>query len=308
MAPRRRAGSVDVHGILLLDKPAGLSSNAALQRVRRHLNASKAGHTGSLDPAATGLLPLCFGDATKVTAFLLGADKTYTVVARLGVRTASGDLDSEAVERAPVPDWDLTRWQTLLAGFIGPQEQVPPMYSALKHQGQRLYKIARRGEEVERPARPIVIHSITDIRIQGEELGFTVRSSKGTYIRSLVEDIAARAGSLATTAGLRRVGLGPFDGAAMRTLENVEAASQSAVVAGLLPIDAALPEWPAVTLAAAEAERFRQGQALALGAGAGVSGRVRVRRTGAGLIGLGEVADDAVLRPSRVFADPENTR
>ena len=221
MARGRRAGSVPVHGILLLDKPAGLTSNNALQKVKRHLNAAKAGHTGSLDPAATGLLPLCFGDATKVTGFLLDADKTYAVGAQLGISTATGDLDGDVTAEASFPDWDVTTWEAHLAGFVGEQDQVPPMYSALKHEGQRLYRLARRGEEVARPPRRIVVHSISDAAIAGDRLSFVVRCSKGTYIRSLVEDVAAAAGTLATTAVLRRTGLGPFDAAAMRPLDSV---------------------------------------------------------------------------------------
>ena len=304
MARGRRAGSVPVHGILLLDKPAGLTSNRALQKIKRHLNAAKAGHTGSLDPAATGLLPLCFGDATKVTGFLLDADKTYAVGAQLGIRTASGDLDSDVVAEARFPDWDLPAWEAHLAGFVGEQDQVPPMYSALKHEGQRLYRLARRGEEVARPPRRIVVRSISDIAIAGDRLSFVVRCSKGTYIRSLVEDVAAAAGTLATTAALRRTGLGPFDATAMRPLDGLLAAEAQQILADLLPIDAALAGWPAVTLDSDAARRFTHGQTLSLDAPA-QSGLVRVRGPGNRLFGLAELDDDGRLRPNRVFADGE---
>lgn len=305
--PGRRRARVQVHGILLLDKPPGVTSNKALQIAKRHLNAAKAGHTGALDPAATGLLPLCFGDATKVSAFLLDADKTYSVTALLGVRTDSGDLDGTAIERQPYPEWPIERWRELLAGFVGEQQQVPPMYSALKKDGRRLYELAREGQVVERAPRRIVVHQLDLSALDGDRLTFDVRCSKGTYIRSLVEDIASRAGTVATTAALRRTGVGPFDGEAMHTLDAVQAASGNAVRGWLLPIDAALSHWPAVRLDALDARRFGLGQAITVDDPSAAPGMVRVTGPDERCIGLGELAGDSVLRPKKVFAAPDGS-
>lgn len=213
----------DVDGILLLDKPLGLSSNAALQRARELFAAKKAGHAGSLDPLASGLLPICFGQATKVCGRLLNAGKTYRVDVHLGARTESLDCETEVIERAPVPQLDEATVDAALASFMGEQEQIPPMHSALKHQGERLYELARRGESVERPPRRIVIYRIQRIALAAERLEFEVRCSKGTYIRSLAADIARRLGTLGYLAGLRRLGVDPFDGYPMHTLQEIEA-------------------------------------------------------------------------------------
>ncbi|MEM8982815.1 MAG: tRNA pseudouridine(55) synthase TruB [Pseudomonadota bacterium] len=290
-----------IDGILLLDKPAGITSNRALQAVRRHLDARKAGHTGSLDPAATGLLPLCFGHATRLTPYLLDADKTYAVTAELGVRTDSGDLDGHEIERVEPPELSAERWNSLLNSFLGPQQQIPPMYSALKHDGRRLYTLARQGVDVERPPRSITIHAIQFRELCGTHLKFEVRCSKGTYIRSLVEDIAQAAGTIATTAELRRLGAGPFDGSGMKTLDAVKAASQAAVLSWLLPLDAALPEWPAVALDRLAAEHFEQGQAVQPPENVAVGGHVRVHGSNGGLIGLGEIGADGLVSPKKVF-------
>ena len=224
-AQRRGPARRDVHGIVLLDKPEGLSSNQALQRVRGIFRARKAGHTGSLDPAATGLLPLCFGEATKVSAWLLDAEKEYLVRACLGERRDTGDSEGRVIETAELPDLDGAGWQALFARFTGEIEQVPPMYSALKKDGRRLYELAREGREVERAPRPVRIRSLQLIARESDELVFRVRCSKGTYVRTLVEDIAAAAGTVGYTRGLRRVAVGPFSGAAMVTLDALEGAS-----------------------------------------------------------------------------------
>ena len=178
-----------IDGVLLLNKPAGLSSNQALQRVKGMLNARKAGHTGSLDPAATGMLPLCFGEATKVCAFLLNADKTYRVSAKLGISTDTGDAEGNETGQEPVPEMGAEDWDAILQGFRGESMQVPPMYSALKKDGKRLYELARKGLSVEREPRPIRIDEIELLESAGTRLVFRVRCSKGTYIRSLVEDL-----------------------------------------------------------------------------------------------------------------------
>jgi len=193
-----------VDGLLLLNKPAGITSNQALQKVKRLLQAKKAGHTGSLDPAATGMLPLCFGEATKVCAYLLEADKTYRVTARLGEATNTGDRDGEISATAEVPDLDRSAWEQILAQFCGEIDQVPPMFSALKKDGKRLYELARKGQVVEREARRIRIDEISLLEISGTRLVLRVKCSKGTYIRTLVEDIARAAGTVAHTARLHR--------------------------------------------------------------------------------------------------------
>ena len=203
MSQRKRT-KVAVDGLLLLPKPKGITSNRALQIVKRLLNAKKAGHTGSLDPAATGMLPLCFGEATKVCAYLLDADKTYRVTAKLGRTTDTGDADGQEIATAEVPEMSRDEWLAVLHGFRGESMQVPPMYSALKKDGKRLYELARKGEVVEREPRPITIHDIELLELAGSRLVFRVSCSKGTYVRTLVEDIASRAGTVAHTASFHR--------------------------------------------------------------------------------------------------------
>ena len=195
----------DISGILLLDKALGVSSNTALQQVRALYNAAKAGHAGSLDPLASGLLPVCFGQATKVCGRLLSSGKTYRVLVQLGARTESGDGETPVIERAVVPPLDDRSVDAALAAFLGPQQQVPPMHSALKFEGKRLYELARRGESVEREPRAIVIHRIARVRLEGDELEFDVYCSKGTYIRTLAADIAAGLGTIGYVRGLRRL-------------------------------------------------------------------------------------------------------
>lgn len=293
--PARRA----VTGIVLLDKPLGLSSNRALQRVKHLYRARKAGHTGSLDPAATGMLPVCLGEATKVSAFLLDAAKTYRVEARLGERTATGDAEGEVIERAPPPALDATGWHALFARFTGEIEQVPPMHSALKHEGRRLYEIARAGGEVERPPRTVEIHALELEDCDRDRLVFTVRCSKGTYVRSLVEDLAAAAGSLAWTGGLRRLAVGPFTAEGMCELETLESLAPAALAERLLPADAALADWPRIDLGAAQVERFSTGQSVS--AARGASGRHRVYDEAGRLLGIGELGADGRLAPRRLM-------
>ena len=212
-----------IDGILLLDKALGVSSNAALQQVRALFNAAKAGHAGSLDPLASGLLPVCFGQATKVCGRLLSSGKTYRVLVQLGARTESGDGETEVIERAAVPPLDDRAVEAVLAAFLGEQQQVPPMHSALKFEGKRLYELARRGESVEREPRKIVIHRIARVRLEGDELEFDVYCSKGTYIRTLAADIATRLGTIGYVRGLRRLSLDPFNDLPMYTLERLTA-------------------------------------------------------------------------------------
>ncbi|MDX1516909.1 MAG: tRNA pseudouridine(55) synthase TruB [Woeseiaceae bacterium] len=294
-----------VDGVLLLNKPAGITSNQALQKVKRLLRAAKAGHTGSLDPAATGMLPLCFGEATKVCAFLLDADKTYRVTARLGAATDTGDGDGTITETAPVPSMTAAGWQAVLEQFRGDSLQVPPMYSALKKDGKRLYELARRGEVVEREARPIRIDAIELLEVRGSRLVFRVRCSKGTYVRTLVEDIARSAGTVAHTASLHRETVAGFEAADMVDLRAAEALveqDRDALRARLLPADRALAGLPGVVLDGSLAERFRAGQAVpANGPGNGLV-RVYGPAGDADFLGVGEAAGGGRIAPKRVFA------
>lgn len=296
----RRPARRDVHGILVLDKPAGLSSNQALQRVRNLLRARKAGHTGSLDPRATGMLPLCFGEATKVSAWLLDAEKEYLVRATLGERRDTGDSEGSVVATAPVPALDTAAWQAVLADFTGEIQQVPPMYSALKKNGRRLYELARQGREVEREPRRVRIHSLQLIAREGGELVFRARCSKGTYIRTLVEDIAAAAGTVAYTRALRRVALGPFRAGQMVTLEALQQDEEGALQR-LLPVDAALADWPAAEVADQAADRFLQGQQVPADCNAR-EGHLRIYDRRGRFLGIGEVPFPGAVRPRRVFA------
>lgn len=299
--PRSRPARRDVHGIVLLDKPLGLSSNQALQRVRGIFRARKAGHTGSLDPAATGLLPLCFGEATKVSAWLLGAGKEYLVRASLGERRDTGDAEGRTVETMAPPALDAAEWQELLARFTGEIEQVPPMYSALKKDGRRLYELAREGREVEREPRRVRIESLQLLERQDDELVLRVRCSKGTYIRTLVEDIASAAGSVAYTSGLRRVAVGPFESAGMVSLETLEQASGESLDDYLEPVDAALSDWPAAEVDGAAAERFLQGQQVPAQHSVR-DGHLRVYDRAGRFLGVGEIPFPGAVRPRRVFA------
>jgi len=300
--PRRERRTVD--GILLLDKPEGLSSNQVLQRVRRLYGAEKAGHTGSLDPLASGVLPLCFGQATKVAGLLLDADKTYATRVALGRRTATGDREGEVVETAPVPALDRTTIETALAQFRGRTEQVPPMYSALKKGGQALYALARQGVTVERAPRPILITRLALTAFGADWLELEITCSKGTYIRTLGEDIARALGTVGHLATLRRTGFGGalnrYPSHALVTLE-ARAGDPEALNALLLPVDAALEDLPAMTLDAARAARFRHGQEVAGAAPAGL--HVRVYATPNVFLGLGEAArDGSSVRPLRLMS------
>ena len=292
-----------VDGLLLLNKPAGITSNQALQKVKRLLQAKKAGHTGSLDPAATGMLPLCFGEATKVCAYLLEADKTYRVTARLGEATNTGDRDGEINATAEVPNLEQRAWEQILAQFCGEIDQVPPMYSALKKDGKRLYELARKGQVVEREARRIRIDEIRLLEISGTRLVLRVKCSKGTYIRTLVEDIARAAGTVAYTARLHRETVGDFQAEDMLDLpgaERVAEAGPDALRARLLPTDLALYSWPDYHIPEDAAERFCGGQAVAVASG-GAEGLVRVYAGEERFLGVGQLGSDSLLAPRRIF-------
>lgn len=297
--PRR-----ELDGILLLDKPLGLSSNQALQQVRRLFQAEKAGHTGSLDPLATGMLPICFGEATKLSGLLLDSDKCYFAQVRLGEQTSTGDAEGEVVATSCTGGIRLEDFQAVRSRFVGPILQVPPMYSALKHQGRRLYELARSGEEVERAPREVVIHELELISLIGDELALSVRCSKGTYIRTLAEDLAAAAGQSAHLRALRRTQVSPFGGSKMWTLEDLHALVATGLAAldtALLPLAAALEGWPQVRLAAASKARLLRGQtvecpeAASLCIGAGVA----VLDENGRLFAVGELGADGRLASRR---------
>jgi len=299
---RGRKSLAAVNGFLLLNKPAGMTSNQALQKVKRLLQARKAGHTGSLDPAATGMLPLCFGEATKVCAYLLEADKTYRVTARLGEATDTADADGQIIASKPVPDLDVPRWQAILKGFEGDILQVPPMYSALKKDGKRLYELARKGETVERAARPVRIHTIDLLEASGSRLVFRVHCSKGTYVRTLVEDIAEAAGTVAHTAKLHRESLGEFRAAEMLDMAGIEKAALEGpeyLRGQLLPTDAALSDWPACRVSEPDAERFSGGQAVSCDTTG--SGLIKVYGPTELFLGIGELTGDGGVAPKRIF-------
>ncbi len=294
---RRKKGR-DIHGILLLDKPAGISSNKALQEVRFHLNARKGGHTGSLDPLATGLLPLCFGEATKVSAMMLDDDKSYEVEIQLGIMTDTGDLEGQIVQEKPVPCISQTMLEQCFDHYSGDIEQVPPMYSALKHQGKKLYELAREGVEVDRKARRIRIDKIQLLNQSAECLQLRVDCSKGTYIRSLAEDIGQYLGTCATVKALRRIRAGMFDVRQAMTLETIKSQSVEKLVENLIAVDKPLEYLPAILVSEEQAARIRQGQQLRLNQPE--RGRVRMYYQQL-FLGLGEIQMDGKLAPRKLF-------
>jgi tRNA pseudouridine55 synthase len=298
----RRKHGMDIHGILLLDKPAGITSNRALQKVRGLFQARKAGHTGSLDPFATGMLPICLGEASKTAAFMLEAGKRYRATARLGVATATGDLEGEVIQTLPLPDVDPGALVQTLQQFEGEIEQVPPMYSALKHEGKPLYEYARAGIVIERPARRVTIHQLDMLDWQAPDLTFEVHCSKGTYIRTLAEDIAAALGSCAHLIELRRTLVEPFEHSPMLTLEQLQEARDKARLSEvLLPADAGLVGWPRIDLDAIQQGKYQHGQQFAVHSDNSTSGKVRVYDGESRLLGLGEVSANGILQPTRVF-------
>jgi tRNA pseudouridine55 synthase len=292
----------DVDGILLLDKPKGLSSNQALQMVRRIYCARKAGHTGSLDPFATGMLPVCFGQATKVSGQMLDASKTYRVQCRLGTQTSTGDPEGEVIQEADVPQLDHASIARTLRQFTGEIEQVPPMYSALKHQGKRLYKLARQGIEVERKARKVKIFSLSLDSFVSDSLELTVHCSKGTYIRTLVQDLAQAWGTVGYATALRRIEVEPFAASAMVGIEVLEQIRDDALSLQQLlqRPDQALVALPACCLDTQQTKSLRYGQTVALSDA--VPGRVRVYGPEDDFVGIGEVDGLGVLHPRRLMS------
>ncbi len=302
MSERRQRRAVS--GVVLLDKPVGWTSNAALQAVKRLYQAAKAGHTGSLDPLASGLLPICLGEATKLSGFLLNADKGYRFTCRLGVTTATGDAEGEVVTVRPVGPLSRESVETALRRFVGTIQQIPPMYSALKHNGQPLYKLARKGIEVERAPREVTVRELRLLRLENEELECELRCSKGTYVRTLATDLGEMLGCGAHVAVLRRTVVEPYDAARMVTLESLrERAEQglAALDAELLPPDSAVAQWPAVRLGGDAAFYLRQGQPV-LTPRAPSQGWVRLYQDERSFFGIGEILDDGRVAPRRLLA------
>lgn len=308
--PRRRGR--DVHGVLLLDKPQGESSNDVLQKVKRLFNANRAGHTGALDPLATGMLPICLGEATKFSQYLLDSDKRYRVIARLGQRTDTSDADGQIVEERPMA-FSAEQLEAALDSFRGETSQVPSMYSALKYQGKKLYEYARQGIEVPREARPINVYELLFIRHEGDELELEIHCSKGTYIRTIIDDLGEKLGCGAHVIFLRRLAVSKYPAERMVTLEQlrelVEKAESQAIPSAqlldplLMPMDSPAADYPVVNITSVVAAYFKMGQPVSTSTAA-VEGLVRVTEGDeAQFIGMGEMTDDGRLAPRRLVVE-----
>jgi tRNA pseudouridine55 synthase len=306
----RRPPGLPIHGILLLDKSKGISSNGALQQVKRLFNARKAGHTGSLDPLASGMLPICFGEATKFSQFLLDANKHYFVIAKLGEKTNTADAEGEIIETRPVEHFSREQLEHHLTKFRGPIEQIPSMYSAIKHQGQPLYKLARQGIEIERKPRAVMIHALTLLEQTEKTLTLTVHCSKGTYIRNLVEDLGEQLGCGAHVAELRRLAVDPYlesqmiNFAELATL--LENKGPESIMALLHPINTLVQDYPKISLAEASAFYLNQGQAVMV-PNAPTSGLVSLyvktaHNQSEQFLGIGEVTEEGKITPRRLIA------
>lgn len=303
---RRKNKGRNVSGVLLLDKPQGCSSNHILQKVKHLFGAAKAGHTGSLDPLATGMLPVCLGEATKISAFLLDSDKRYHLQCQLGVSTTTGDAEGEVLETQDVSSITEQDVKAVLPEFIGKIEQIPPMYSALKHNGERLYKLARQGIEVERKARSVTIYDIEFISLRTDNqqrliLELEVACSKGTYVRTLAEDIAKKLHCGAHITALRRLSVGPYDGEMLTIEQLTELAAQGEekLDSCLQPIDSGVADWPDVHLGSDAAFYVQQGQAVMV-PHAPTQGWVRIYDH-SHFLGLGEIQDDGLVAPRRMI-------
>ncbi|WP_336982907.1 MULTISPECIES: tRNA pseudouridine(55) synthase TruB [unclassified Cedecea] len=308
--PRRRGR--DIHGVLLLDKPQGLSSNDALQKVKRLYNANRAGHTGALDPLATGMLPICLGEATKFSQYLLDSDKRYRVIAKLGQRTDTSDADGIVVQERPV-NFSTEQLAAALESFRGDTEQVPSMYSALKHQGKPLYEYARAGIEVEREARPITVYELLFIRHEGDELELEVHCSKGTYIRTIVDDLGEKLGCGAHVIFLRRLAVSKYPIERMVTLEQLNELVEQAHRQGrepaemldplLMPMDSPASDFPLVNLLPEVAVYFKNGNPVRV-AGVQAEGLVRVTEgEEKKFIGMGEIDGEGRVAPRRLVVE-----
>lgn len=297
-----------IDGIVLLDKAPGLSSNEALQQVKRLFRARKAGHGGSLDPLASGMLPICLGEATKLAGALLEGRKCYQFVIRLGASTTTGDLEGEIVEECALPNLAADAVAATLLGFAGHREQVPPMHSALKHRGARLYELARRGIEVERPARTIHIETIELVALELPRLTVRTVCSKGTYVRTLAVDIARALGSCGYVEDLRRLWVEPFGAEPMATVESLQAAAHDprALARWLLPPDRGVQSWPRVDLDAEAARRLLDGQAVT--AAAGAASLVRTYDPAGRFLGIARRDQEGRVTARRLIADTRERR
>ncbi|QIX96229.1 tRNA pseudouridine(55) synthase TruB [Cedecea sp. FDAARGOS_727] len=308
--PRRRGR--DIHGVLLLDKPQGLSSNDALQKVKRLYNANRAGHTGALDPLATGMLPICLGEATKFSQYLLDSDKRYRVIARLGQRTDTSDADGTVVEERPVT-FSEQALADALESFRGETQQIPSMYSALKYQGKPLYEYARQGIEVPRESRAIVVYELLFIRHEGNELELEVHCSKGTYIRTIIDDLGEKLGCGAHVTFLRRLAVSKYPVERMVTLEQlnelIEQAHRQEIAPSelldplLMPMDSPASDFPVVNLLSEVAVYFKNGQPVRVN-GVPAEGLVRVTEGEEHkFIGMAEIDDDGRVAPRRLVVE-----
>ncbi len=288
-----------INGILLLDKPKGLSSNQALQKAKYLYQAAKAGHTGTLDPMATGVLPVCFGEATKFSQYLTDADKAYQATLKLGVTTTTGDAEGEVLQTRPV-DCDVDRFSQVCEQFVGEIAQTPPMYSALKFEGKPLYEYARAGIEIERPARKIHIHSIQVDAFEQDIAQITVHCSKGTYIRTLAEDIGEQLGCGSHLIGLRRTLSGPFSLSQSLTIEQLASLNEAQKVEYLLPVDQTVTTLPAVTLTQEMVDKIRLGQTIKIQHGMDVA-LIKLYDEAQCFIGLGEPKHGGAIKPKRLM-------
>ncbi len=299
---RRRTKGRNVNGILILDKAVGLSSNAALQRAKCLFNAAKAGHTGSLDPLASGVLPICFGEATKFSQYLLDSNKTYITTATFGIKTSTGDAEGEIIANRPLNFTENDLIETLTQ-FVGNIEQIPPMYSALKHQGQPLYKLAREGKTVDRPPRKVCIHSLKLEENHKDKVVLQVKCSKGTYIRTLVEDIGEALNCCAHVSALKRIQVEPYQEDQSWSLEQVKEILENQGNEGLdkllYPVDSAMMQWPVLKPGKTSCFYLQQGQPVMV-PGAPVSGIVRLYNDNA-FIGIGKINDDGKVAPKRML-------
>ena len=300
---RSRKGR-DVSGVVVLDKPPGMTSSTAVQRVKSLFGARKVGHTGSLDPLATGVLPLCFGEATKFSRFLLTSDKKYWVKLKLGIRTASGDSDAVTVETRSTVDVTKDRVRQALESFRGEIDQIPSMYSAIKYQGKPLYQYAREGVEVERESRRITVYSIELLTFLGSEMTLQVHCSKGTYVRTIADDLGEQLECGAHVVELRRLMAGPFKEEDLVTLGEIESARAEGHLEKLLaPVSSAVSQWPTVRLNEASAYYLRQGQPV-LVPHAPAEGWVQLRESCSNddwFLGMGEIMEDGRIAPRRLI-------
>ncbi len=299
--------AVSIDGVVLLDKPLGITSHTATNKLRRLMGSLRAGHVGSLDPLATGMLPVCLGEATKVAGLVASHDKHYCFTVALGARTSTGDAEGEVIERLPVPGFSRGDVDSVLAAMRGPQKQMPPMYSAIKQGGQPLYRLARQGKTVEREPRPIVLHELASQQVLPDRITLSARCSKGTYVRVLGEDVARALGTCGFLVELRRDWVAPFAGRRMWSLEEIGRALEQGHADFLLPTSLAVPDLPRVQLGQAEATRLMQGQATACEAV--LNGTCWLLDPAGTGLGLGnaqawEGGGGSTIRPQRMFTRP----